>query len=325
MLNPDLSSHPPDEALRQRVADELIPYPQWSGLREALIANHPHISWYLNTSNACINAIRCQWGSPARLLGQSQPHADCDSFLANIINPLIRTGELTDGSLQGTFDDRKVRWSNVPSDNLIDERDALLELKVAPSCFQHCKQDIDRSSDDALRMMLLGIQQEANPYLYFARGIGVCIIPLTQEGSAFIGKRANTQEYSNSLSFVSGWASFCTEVKDINLFRDASREIQEEIHYPEQIDSSKLQFIGISGHPLTGEADLVFLFQSDLHDEYFYSRSWPEHSAWLPLRTCKEATNLLHHGFLSSEEVSLEVMFSSRTALEHLISHKVLA
>lgn len=312
------------DSLYQQVATALRAHPQWQLLGDALNKRAPYIAWLHNDNNHRRISFRCQPGNPAVLLDDSRPHANFESFLENVITPSTTAGWMHDNSKSHTYDDRKLRWSNIPTDLIINHEASSLSLCVAPTCYQHCQLDIHRSPQDALNLMLSGIRKEADPYLYFARGMGVCIIPVTRDGTVFIGQRKNSKEYCHYLSFISGWASFHRDVKHIDFYHDAEQEIKEEILYSGSIEPGMLQFVGISGHPLTGETDIVFCLHCKLSDEHFLTKDWPEHLSWFPLRSRKEAISLRDHGQIANAESPFRIMFSSRMGLDYLISNNQL-
>lgn len=316
-----LLKQPDDFKYCEELVDALSGQADWQLLRDALRQQRPFVHWINNDHAADISKIICKEGNGAHEENKYDSALDFHTYLEKIINPLIRNGNINDGSRPGTFDDRKIRWSDRPSTKNITDDGTTLMLSVGPTCYPHCQNDIHRNPVDALKLMLTGLQKYNDPYAFFARGMGVVVVPLTRSGHVFIGKREHTADYSNFLCFVSGWATFSPNIKEINFHRDVNRELQEEIHFHGAIKWEKLRCAGLSGHPITGEVDIVFVLQTDLSDDYFITGHWPEHACWYAIRSKKEAKRLLEDGRIGGVEDEFSVMFSSRLGLEYLISN----
>jgi hypothetical protein len=308
-----------DSKYCKELVDALTGLSDWQPLRDSLSQGRQFVHWITSDRAAGFSQIICQEGHGAHQPHQNNSAADFQTVLEKVINPMIRKGEIDDGSRPGTFDDRKVRWSDTTLKTCITNDSTTLRLSIGPTCYPHCQNDIHRNPDEALKLMLSGLQLHNDPYAYFARGMGVVVIPLTRSGHAFIGKRANSTDYSNFLCFVSGWATFSPTIKEIDFYRDGERELQEEILLVGPIQKETLRCAGLSGHPITGEADLVFVMQTDLSDDYFDTGKWPEHACWYGIRSRTEAQQLLENGIIEGIQDESSVMFSSRLGLEFLI------
>lgn len=75
----------------------------------------------------------------------------------------------------------------------------------------------------------------------------------------------------------------------------------------------------MSGSPMTGEVDLVFVVQTETPDRHFQSGQWEEHSRLVRIRSKTEAEALLEYGLLPGEQEPYSLMFSSRLGLEYLV------
>lgn len=305
--------------LRENIIDGLAKRAQWAPLSNALKSNQSVVTWIPSDQAMSVYRVLCEPGQAARDLHHRNHPIEFDAYLTQVINPLISKGELCDGSRFGEYDDRKIRWSDYSNKPLIDA--GVLRLSVGPTSYPQCQNDIRRNQVEALQLMHSGLIIHDDPYAYFARGMGVVVIPLTIEGHTFIGRRSNTKDYSGLLSFISGWATFFTNVSDINFYQDAVNELVEEVRLLEPIGSDLLRFVGLAGQPLTGETDLVFIAQTDLSDDHFAGTSWPEHENWLAIRSADDAKSLLEHGCINGIENRQSIMFSSRFGLEFLINH----
>lgn len=303
-----------------QVVEALAECPDWQPLREALEKGQAWVNWVVADPMTTAEII-CQEGHGAHHLNGEEGSTSFHSYLNRVIQPMIQRGDLQDGSRPGSFDDRKLRWSDTRPGQMVTADGRVVTLEVGPTCYPHCQSDIHRKPLDALDLMLAGLQTYNDPYAYFARGMGVVVIPLSHSGQAWLGKRINSSDYADSYCFVSGWATFTAKVHEINFTADLERELQEEIHYPHPIQPDQLRFAGLSGQPLTGEVDLVFILQTDLADAYFDAGSWPEHQGWQAIGNRNEAQRLLEEGRLEGCDGRISLMFSSRSGLEFLIQN----
>ena len=305
----------------EQVASALADFPKGSALAEALFQQRTFIHW-ISWDQVCdITEIKVKEGYGPQSLDSEVINPEFQAYLKTVINPHISLGILTDGSQPGSYDDRKVRWSGAGATGFWAQDGNTLLLEVGPTSYPRCRLDIHRHPVDALRLMLRGLKTYQDPYAYFARGMGVVVVPLTANGHVYIGKRSQTSDYKDVRSFISGWAKFSSNINEINFYQDAQRELREEIHLRMALNKTNTQFIGISGNPITGEVDLVFVTQTELADEHFKSGHWPEHSSWYSIRNSADAELLLEKGRLSDEQETYDLMFSSRLGLEYLLQH----
>lgn len=295
--------------------------PGWAPLKKALEEGKEFINWTPHAHRWDGIQIRFEEGQGCRHLDSRVEDTSYHTFIESIIKPLISSAEISDGSRPGSHDDRKLRWSDMHYLDILDAETKIIRLAVGPTWFQHCQADIQRQPTEAIRMMLAGLQRHQDPYAFFARGMGLVVIPLTRDGHAFIGRRAQTSEYRNYLCFVAGWLSFPESVKKIDLMSDLERELQEEINLAHSIATEQVRLIGLAGQPLSGETDLVFVVQTELTDDHFSKGIWPEHQDWIPIRNGREAKQLLEHGNIEGLQETLKIMFSSRMGLEFLIQN----
>lgn len=290
--------------------------PFWSPLKDALQAGNSCVNWLTIDAPNSVMAIGFEAGHGSHTVQDIDVDTNFQSYLVHVLQPLIIKGVISDGRDPGSFDDRKLRWSNTTGIDLFDPESHTVKLSVGPTWFQQCQADIQRTPVDALNLMLHGLETHGDPYACFARGMGIVVVPLTRDGHAFIGRRSKTTEYSNAYCFVAGWASFDSDICNIDPYRDLERELREEICYPSSVQPQSCQFIGLAGHPLTSEVDLVFVAQTDLSDNHFAQGQWPEHASWQAIRNRAEAQQLL-----DGVDERCDVMFSSRFCLHYLINN----
>lgn len=305
----------------EKVIVALEDLPQGKALGEAIIKGRNFVHLVQPHEVAGVSQIQVKEGHSPKSLGDDSLNTHFYTYLDTVINPQIRSGILTDGTCPGDYDDRKVRWSGVGVAGCWSRDQDIFTLEVGVTSYPHCHLDLTRSPLEVLKLMRKGLETYQDPYAYFARGIGVAVIPLTTEGNVYLGERSPEVDCTGVLNFVAGWATFSANIGEINFLQDAQRELEEEVGIAMNLDHSNTKFIGISGNPLTGEVDLVFVVQTEISDRHFQSGSWSEHSRLVPLRNKSEAETLLQQGLLPGDKEPKTLMYSSRLGLEYLIEH----
>jgi hypothetical protein len=306
-------------ACRDGVVAALFDLPQGKALSEALIAGRDFLHSIYPDEVAGVTRIQVREGHGPQNLNDEPLDTQFHAYLEAAIDPQIRMGLLSDGTQPGSYDDRKVRWSGAGVAGFWSRSQDTFTLEVGPTSYPRCRLDLTRSSLEALKLMMRGLTTYQDPYAYFARGVGVAVVPLTADGNVYIGRRSTSSDYTGVLNFVAGWATFSPTVQDINFYQDAQRELCEEVNVAMTLNDTNTRFIGISGNPLTGEVDLVFVVQTEMPDRHFQSGQWEEHSCLVRIRNKAEAEALLEHGLLPGEQEPCALMFSSRLGLEYLV------
>ncbi len=252
---------------------------------------------------------------------------DFDDIVENLLRPLQRSGTIGNGienCVNSGFDDRKVRLH----DYRIEEHSLILQL--GPTWYQQWKNDCERlTSPEAVdSIKKAGATVHSDQFAYFARPLGVAIVPITLEGHAYIGLREKV-DCSGVLSFPSGWLSFqedisrlhiWSDIADISTGEDIIRELGEYGLTQNNVLSTRLG--GLAAHPLRMDGDLVFLTQTNVPDSYFESDKWKEkrteqeHSRLFKLANPEEVFRLAKFGLIGNEY--FEILYSSRLGLEAL-------
>ncbi|GAB1541790.1 hypothetical protein NUACC21_44630 [Scytonema sp. NUACC21] len=306
-------------ACLEKVVAYLADLPQGNALSEALIAGRDFLHLIHPDEVAGVTKIQVREGHGPQSLHDEPLDTQFHAYLEAVINPQIRTGLLTDGTKPGSYDERKVRWSGSGVAGFWSRTQDTFTLEVGPTSYPHCRLDLTRSPLEALKLMMRGLTNYRDPYAYFARGIGVAVVPLTTDGNVYIGKRLNSLDRTGVANFVAGWATFSPTVQNINFYQDAQRELWEEMNVAMTLNEKNTRFVGISGDPITGEVDLVFVVQTEMPNRHFQSSQWEEHSSLVGIRSKAEAVALLEDGLLSGEQEPCSLMFSSRLGLEYLV------
>ena len=293
----------------------------WQPLRKAIDQQKDFVNWTEDYDNISHLKVSCLEGYGSYSFDNHIVDRGFHNYTKHILKPLIDKQIISDGSKPGSFDDQKLRWSDTKVESIVDICTQELKLSIGPTWYQQCQHDIHRSNVEAIQLMLAGLDSYSDPYAYFARGMGIVAIPITREGTAFIGTRSNTFEYNNYLSFVGGWLSFSSNPNEINVYNDLERELQEEIFYTDSLKPNNSILVGLSGHPFTGETDLVFLVNTNLSDDHFVNGDWPEHKEWFPIGNKIEAEQLLLDGVPRGSKSKFDLMFSSRMGLHFLANN----
>ena len=305
--------------------EQLVPalsdLPQGKALAEALITGRDFLHLVDSHEVAGVKEIQMRKGHGPKSLEDDQVNTNFNAYLETVINPQIRSGIITDGTYPGDYDDRKIRWSGAGVAGFWVRNQDILTLEVGVTSYPRYRLDLTRSPLEALKLMGLGMKTYQDPYAYFARAIGVAVVPLTTDGTVYIGERSAQVDCPGILNFVAGMATFSSNVEKINFYSDAQRELQEEFGISMILDDSNTKLIGISGNPMTGEVDLVFVVQMNISDLYFQSGQWEEHERLVPISNKREAKALLEQGLLPGESEPHSLMYSSRLGLEYLVQN----
>ncbi len=306
---------------RQKVITALADLHQGILLSEAIASGRDFLHLVNPDQVSGVTKIQVREGYGSQDLNDELLNTQFQAYLETVINPQIQSGLLSDRTESGRYDDRKVRWSGAGVAGGWDRSQNIFTLEVGPTSYPQCSLDIARSFLDSLKLMLRGLTNYQDPYAYFARGIGVAVIPLTMDGNVYIGRRLNASDYTGVLNFVGGWATFSAISQNINFYQDAQQELWEEMKIAMTLNETNTRFVGISGHPITGEVDLVFVVQTEISDRHFESGHWEEHSSLVRISNKTDAKNLLEHGLLPEEKEPCNLMFSSRLGLEYLAKY----
>ena len=268
-----------------------------------------------------INAICACYGEAPQNWQGEPISTRFQDYLQQVIQPQIELGEITDGCNPGDYDDRKLRWSGTGVTGHWFLENQVLFLETGPTTYPRYAQDLHRSKTDALKLMLKGLQNYQDPYAYFAKAIGVTVVPISQEGYVYIGERSGNVDNPGLLNFVAGLATFKEDLEQVNFYADAQQELAEEVGIHSTLNSENTKLIGIAGNPFTSETDLVFVTQTEQPDSYFKTVALSEHLRLVPLRNQGEVNQLLNYGLLPNDSQKHAIAYGSRMALEYLANY----
>ncbi len=301
------------------VVTQLMLIPQGENLAKALINDQNFIDWVTPQQVENVTQIQIKTGYGPQNLEGEPIDTDFYTYLKQVINPQILNGIITDGSNQNDYDDRKIRWSGGEIADYWKREEESLILEVGPTTYPRYHQDCSRSKLEALKLMLKGLQVYQDPFVYFARALAVTVIPITVQGTVYIGERAGNIDRPGLLNFVAGLATFNEQIEQINFYQDAQRELKEEARIDLQLDDSNTRLIGMAGDPFTSETDLVFVVNTGIDENHFESNDWEEHLSFVRLSNKTEAENLLYEGILPGQKDKKEIVYASSFGLKYLI------
>ena len=294
---------------------------QGEKLAEALIRDRDFIDWVSYEEVEGVADIRVKAGNGPQNIEGNPIDTGFEAYLERVIRPQILSGAIADGSNPGDYDDRKIRWSGAGVTGSWWRDGNILNLEVGPTAYPRYRQDCCRSKIEALQLMLKGLQLYDDPFAYFARTLAVTVIPITAEGSVYIGERSAHIDSPGLLNFVAGLATFDERIDRISFYRDCQQELEEEVGIFLEIQPSNTKLIGIAGNPFTSETDLVFVVPTGVRESHFTAKNWSEHVRLVRIANKTEALDLLYRGILPGETDKKMLSYGSRLGLAYLVSN----
>lgn len=305
----------------EKISREITSLPKGDRLLEALSQNQDYIALLDLEEIGEIKAIRTDYGMAPQALGEDAIATNFHDYLDQVIHPKIERGEITDGSRPGDFDDRKARWSGSGITGRWRVDSQILFLDIGPTLYPDYVLDLRRDRTEALQLMLRGLVEYRDPYAYFSKAIGITVVPISQEGSVYIGERAKQVDNPGLLNFVAGLATFDERLENMDFYADVRQELIEEIGIDLEITVNNTRLIGIAGNPWSSENDLVFVTVTPYPGSHFETFPGIEHTRFVPLRNKYEVKRLLDRGLLPNGDRPQAIAYGSRMALEYLVNH----
>lgn len=299
---------------RSEAARALADRPEWEGLAEAISGDRDHYFPVDHRRAASAAAIVIVEGRGPQALSGEPVDTSFHAYYQQVIEPSMRAGAIGNGAIPGIHDDRKLRCSGYE----ITGEPGILSLALGPTDYSRYRQDLERDQAEALRWMLLGFRSSGDPYHYFACALGVAVIPISADGSVYIGERSVNVDRPGLLNFVGGLVTWSRRVAHIKLEDDIRNELAEEVGIVVEPDATNTRFIGIARQPFTGEADLVFVVQTTATEAQIEGAQLSEHQRLTPIRSRSEAARLLDYGTLPGDGTPKQLLYSSRLGLEYL-------
>lgn len=210
----------------------------------------------------------------------------------------------------------------------IDREKVVVPLGLTYFCASEA--DIRRNDDANRALRIIGREVNDDPWAFFSRAIGAAFVPVTKDGSVFLGKRTNTDLYPGYLNAAAGGVDYAGPPSLDHFKEQAVKELKEE--YGQRIELIEApRFVGIASHLLKGDADAVWVGRIDAPAEYFTSGRWreerkdAEHAPELvQIATLTDRDQLLQKTWFDStsfpgvREHFSGIMYSTRLGLESL-------
>ncbi len=262
---------------------------------------------------ACNNlTIKVKEGCGAQVL-EKDKDTRFTPYLQAVINPVVKAYK--EKHPLHPFDDRKFRLDKF---HLKKGASSELTLSLGPTMYQQYQADAQRSKEEAIGLMIKGMERANDPYFYFSKILGVTVVVYTKEGYVFLGERASHIDSAGMLGFVGGTATFQEDINKVDFFHDLKTELEEEIGFVAKADTA-FQFVGIAGNTFTSELDLIFVYQSDKDSVYFENSLLSEHQRMVCIKDKAQAISLLTKGLFLGESDPKQLMYPTRFGLEYFL------
>ncbi len=197
-----------------------------------------------------------------------------------------------------------------------------MEILIGLTYFAAAYSDINRSDDENQNLQERGFTEHNDRWAYFSRPLGAVFIPITTDGSVFIGERTG-RLYTGWLNAAAGFVDYKGEPSYELFLNSAINELIEE-YGRGLLLTEPPRFAGIASSSIKGDADMVWTGRINVPAEYFLSGKWAEERIdsehapqLLRIATVLERDQLLHGNTLHGRSFP-GVMYSTRLGLETL-------
>ena len=296
-------------------------------LARALQFGEDHIHLFTPEDMVGVTGISLYTGHAPQNLDGDPVETSFDSYYKEVLEPMIQAGDISDGSMEGSYDDRKLRLSGgVIPDTASGDEGKTFCLSVGPTHYGRWKKDSERTPEANFALMYRGLVDHGNPWAYFAATIGVVVVPITTDGHVFAGERDGV-DLSDTLDFPGGHSTFNIDPSEVNPLVDAARELKEEQGINMKLTPENTRILGITQHTNSGIAGFVFAVQTNVSDKYFTSGEWrkrattKENKRLFQISSKAEAEALLHEGRVPQDQETHELLYVTHLPLEYLIDH----
>ncbi len=280
-----------------------------------MIPESSHIVWLAAETSSAAKARRTM----LRLVegnGTGDPvTGEVPSFAEALarLDELIRQGRIEKRDLKCRFDGCTVRE---------EDEARTVEVRIGSTQYYAIMRDIDLTAQTA-RKAALGKQRHGDPRRYLECGIGVLVLPYSDDGRVLLGIR-DGDTYAGRLHGPSGWLPFECDVMRIDPAAHARIECEEELGIGDgQLDD--LELLGIVSFRDTYETD--FVFGAHMPDERFelligreewrQARDAHEHTDFMALTPAEAlaADGAILSKLLPSTEYGLRTLGARRCSL----------
>ncbi len=287
----------------------------------SLSANHSErvLKYDFYNSNGSTE-FACTFGGFGRLR-EDALGLEFASVLLDEVYPKLKDAGVIQYGAGSRFDDRKYRLCSIGQYSRNGKLSAFFSLGV--TTYPEVCADILRSPDVNLRMQAEGERRVGNRWAHFARSLGVAFVPVTLDGSVFLGKRESNL-YPGFLNAAAGNVEFHGDEPRFSRWYDqAVTELREEYGRDIELVGTP-RFAGIGSNQLAGDGDCVWVGRINVRDSYFESGAWlshrvdmEHHAELVKVSSVLERNMLLETGSLRGVGFS-GVMASTSLGLDYL-------
>ena len=170
---------------------------------------------------------------------------------------------------EGTrFDDRKYRL-NFP---IVSYTQKQITVPLGLTVYARTTAAICRADAANLDLMQKGVMNYNDEWAYFARTLGVAFVPVTLDGTVFLGQRVS-KLYSGYLNCAAGNSEFHGTPLFSRFFNQAVVELREEFGSCLSVVGGA-RFAGIASNVPAGDGDCVWIGRVPVRDSYFLQGEW---------------------------------------------------
>jgi hypothetical protein len=226
-----------------------------------------------------------------------------EDYKRNVVVPGIKDGTI---EINSKYDDRKIRFhSSKISSNI-------LEVSLGFTYFGANKEDINRDSDENLKLKEIGKRRFDDEYAFLERTIGVTTVAITNERDIFLGERKNVATDLGVYNVASGYVEYNEDINMIDLEWQAREELNEEYGVAKG-DISEMKFVGVFSNPVTGEIDFSYLASIELSNKELLS-------AWDNSKDKEHGKRIKISNYGELEQVlkNIKLMYATRGVLDSI-------
>ncbi|MBI2573101.1 hypothetical protein HYV86_04540 [Candidatus Woesearchaeota archaeon] len=235
---------------------------------------------YASQAHAIVFVEGSVQANPSQGIGQDLTPAN---YIATVLEPAIKRGEVADGS-QGPFDDRKHRFHSFSLRRVEGGSEPVLLVHTAPTTYQAFRAELEAEKDPARgRSYFEGLITRTrtslfDEYAFHSRIGGVGGLVFSKTGAVYVGTRAEGNDVAGLADAVSAHMPFFGyDPKDIDLNLALLKAVQRERGVLAQ-DIVATEFIGAGGDKYRGDFDFVWLIHTSLPDEHFTGDAWKQYA-----------------------------------------------
>jgi len=222
------------------------------------------------------------------------------------LEELIIHDKITSRDLKSRFDGCVVEIKNEA---------VVLTIRIGPTQYYACMQDVEQSEQTAQKIQR-GLEQHQDAKYYLTCGMGVVVLPYTEDGRVLLGRRGGN-DYNGWWHGLAGWLPFERVLSRLDPITDARRECIEELGITDQ-QLEPLEFLGIISFQHSFETDMVFgtRMSNELIKAIVEKKIWKaaqdadEHEKFAAF--CPQEALLISKKLMPSTEFGLHVLYGQQ-------------